>query len=294
MPTALINGARINYVQIESLEPDAEDLIMVHGLATSLAFWYLPYASVFAQRYRVTVFDLRGHGRSEMTHGGYTPQAQAADLEGLMDHLGIENAHFVAHSFGGVVALCVARRAPDRVTSMVLADTQMSATRQVPADAWPHARLIQRLLDRHGLDIDACSPYFGYQLLTKVAELLVGGDPLPGDLLELVGPTLGRHPRRTAKRWLDLVDQAEDELSTCDGLTAEVLHSFSFPLLAMFGDRSKACATKDILRAVWPHADFVTIRDAGHFFPSSRASEVIAACEQFWDERVSLPSKVAV
>src|SRR5688572_22636697 len=99
MPTALVNGARINYVQSEPVGGADEDLVMVHGLATSLAFWYFPYASLFAQRYRVTVFDLRGHGRSEMTPGGYTPQAQAADLEGLMDHLGIETAHLVAHSY---------------------------------------------------------------------------------------------------------------------------------------------------------------------------------------------------
>ena len=130
MPTALINGARINYVQVES-EESRDDLVMVHGLATSLAFWYFPYASIFARRYRVTVFDLRGHGRSEMTAGGYSPQAQAADLEGLMDHLGIDSAHFVAHSFGGVLALGLAKRAPARIDSLVLCDSQISACTNV-------------------------------------------------------------------------------------------------------------------------------------------------------------------
>ena len=293
MPTALVNGARLNYLQIGPSSGCVDDLVMVHGLATSLAFWYLPYASVFGERYRVTVFDLRGHGRSELTPGGYTPQAQAADLEGLMDHLGIGSAHFVAHSFGGVVALGLARRAPTRVQSLVLCDTQMSATRHVSAETWTHAPLIQKLLDRHGLDLDAHSAFFGCALLTKVAEMLLADEELPADLLELVGPTLGRHPRRTAKRWLDLIAQAEEELLTDDGLGPETLRSFRFPLLNICGDRSRACATSPYLRTLWPDAEFVTIPDAGHFFPSSRPDEVIAACEEFWDAQQLLDSQVA-
>lgn len=292
MPTALVNGARLNYLQVGP-DSGAEDLVMVHGLATSLAFWYLPYASVFGDRYRVTVFDLRGHGRSEMTAGGYSPQAQAADLEGLMDHLGIGRAHFVAHSFGGVVALGLARRSPWRVASLVLADTQVSATRNVPADTWAHGRLIQILLDRHGLDLDAHSPFFGCELLTAVAQLLLRDEILPEDLIELVGPTLGRHPRRTARRWLELIEQAEPELLADDGLCPETLHSFRFPLLSMCGERSRACATSHFMRGMWPHADFVTVPDAGHFFPSSRASEVIAACGRFWDAQLTAAPRVA-
>ena len=293
MPTALINGARINYLQVAALEEGAEDLVLVHGLATSLAFWYLPYTSVFSQRYRVTVFDLRGHGRSELTPGGYSPQAQAADLEGLMDHLGIARAHFIAHSFGGVVALGLARRAPARVSSLVLADTQVSLTRHMPVDVSPHSELIQTLLDRNNIDLDVQSPYFGYDLLTKVAELVAADEELPEDLMELLGPQLGKHPRRTAKRWLDLVARGHHELVADDGLTLATLRSFRFPLLAMFGERSRACAQTDILETVWPHAEFITVPNAGHFFPSSRAAEVITACDEFWDAQLTVTTRVA-
>ncbi len=294
MPTALVNGARLNYVQLDAPAEPIEDLVMVHGLATNLAFWYLPYASTFAQRFRVTVFDLRGHGRSEVTRGGYTPQEQAADLEGLLDHLGIERAHFVAHSFGGVVTLGLASRSPQRVKSLVLADTQVSATRHASARAWEHSRQIQVLLDRHGLELDACSPHFGHDLLTGVAQLLLRDGELPEDLVELVGPTLGKHQRRTAKRWLALAEHAQDELVADDGLTPALLRSFRFPMLAMYGDRSKAGATNELLRTVWPHAEFVTVPDAGHFFPTTRAAEVITACGRFWDALPSSASKEAV
>lgn len=290
MPIAFVNGARLNYVQVGvqvgahgSADEGVEDLVMVHGLATNLAFWYLPYASVFSERYRVTIFDLRGHGRSELTAGGYTPQAQAADLEGLMDQLGIERAHFLAHSFGGVVALGLARRSPQRVSSLVLADCQVSAMRDSFGGEWSHRELIQSLLDRHGFDLDAASPQFGYDLLTCVAKRLLGGGQLPADVVELVGPTLGKLQRRTARRWLGLVAHAQDELMTDDGLTAEVLRAFDFPILGLYGARSKACAASPFFARVWPGAQFVTIPEAGHFFPSARAPEVIAACDRFWD-----------
>jgi len=283
MPIALVNGARLNYVQLEAPQGPAEDLVMVHGLATNLAFWYLPYATAFAERYRVTVFDLRGHGRSQMTRRGYTPQAQAADLEGLLDALGIQRAHFVAHSFGGAVTLGLAQRAPDRVASLVLADTLLSFSRDVAGQTWEHGRTIQVLLDRHGIDLDARSPYFGYELLTTVAELQRAGQRLPDDLVALVGPSFGRNQRKTAKRWLELVTRAKNELRADDGLTPEILRSFDFPRLAIYGERSKTRATSELLRPLWPEARFVTLPDAGHFFPRSRSAELMAACHEFWD-----------
>lgn len=281
MPTALINGARINYLQVGSSSA-VEDLVLVHGLATSLAFWYLPYASVFGGYYRVTMFDLRGHGRSELTAGGYTPAAQSADLEGLMDHLGIGRAHVMGHSFGGVVALGLGRRAPRRVASLVLADTQVAMTRAMPVDGWAHSSIIQALLDRNGVELDVESPNFGHQLLTFVAERLVHDQELPEGLLELMGPSLGTHPRRTAKRWLDLHARAEQDLLADDGLTPHVLRGLDFPVLTMLGGRSRAHANRSFFASVWPHGEMVTIPDAGHFFPTSHADQVIAACERFW------------
>jgi hypothetical protein len=56
---------------------------MVHGLATNLAFWYIRYVSAFSKRYRVTLYDLRGHGRSSITDSGYTPKNMAVDLQKL-------------------------------------------------------------------------------------------------------------------------------------------------------------------------------------------------------------------
>jgi pimeloyl-ACP methyl ester carboxylesterase len=281
-----INGARLHYVQMEPEGGgECEDLVMVHGLATSMAFWYFQYAGVFSKRFRVTLYDLRGHGRSEMTEGGYTPENLARDLQGLMDHLGIQRAHILAHSFGGVIAMNFAALEPHRVASLVLADTHICAARRPgPTRDWHHGREIQAILDAHQVPLNAQDPFFGYRLLTEVARLLTRADEVPADLMQLASPLLAKHGKRTAEQWLKLMEQtqAEAQMMGDDGLTLDVLRRFGFPILAMYGDHSQARLTGRELLNVWPHAEFRRVRDAGHFFPTSRAEEMISGCERFW------------
>jgi pimeloyl-ACP methyl ester carboxylesterase len=291
LPNVVVNGARINYVRLsegEGREP--EDLVMVHGLAANIAFWYFKYACDFARSYRVTVFDLRGHGRSEMTDSGYSPANLSQDMSALMDQLDIRKAHFVAHSFGGVVAMNFALRQAERVRSLVLADTHIAVARHVKShQEWAHGVTIQSILDGHGIELDTRDPYFGYKLLTKVAKMQLDGTPVPGELLHLVNPLTNNGGGRTAAQWLRLMQctSAEAEMMGDDGLSLNALSRFTFPIIAMYGDRSPARLTGTELLNLWPHAEFRNVRNAGHFFPATRADEVISACRRFWDGDLS-------
>lgn len=286
MPIATINGAGIHFLQLcEGDARDREDVVMLHGLATNIAFWYFKYACELAKDYRVTVFDMRGHGRSEMTQTGYAPENLAKDLSLLMEQLDIRQAHLLGHSFGGVVAMKFAIEHRHRVRSLALADTHIAAARHSQSfSEWEHGRIIQALLDRHGFDLDACDPYFGYKLLTKVAESQISGVAIPSELHDLVYPTTNHTGGRTAAQWLKLMrsTSAESEMMSDDGLSREALRKFDFPIIAMYGDRSPARLTGTELLEVWPHAEFRTVRNAGHFFPASRPEEVLAACRRFW------------
>ena len=287
MPVAEVNGVRLNYMQVESQDQDArEDLVMVHGLATNLAFWYLHYVPVFSRRYRVTLFDLRGHGRSEMPRDGYTPRELATDLQMLLCHLEIECAHFVAHSFGGVVALRMASLDPSLVKSLVLADSHISAVRSTHDNTdWEHGDEIQEILNRYDISLDTRHPYFGYKLLTEIAQLQLKNVEIPLPLLDLVRPLIASHGSQTAMRWLKLMEttEAERELMGYDGLSMEKLRALSFPILAIYGDRSQAKMTGEQLLDVWPHAEFRRVLDAGHFFPTAIPDELITSCHRFWD-----------
>jgi pimeloyl-ACP methyl ester carboxylesterase len=268
----------------------------VHGLATNLAFWYGPYADRFSRRFRLTLIDLRGHGRSEVAPGGYCAESLARDLAGLLDGLGIDSAHFVTHSFGSVVALRMACETPRRIRSLVVADAHIACVRNdTAAQAWAYGRKYQPLLDRHGIALDTGDPYFGYKLLTEMARLRARGDAFPAELTDLIGPLMGSTAPRTAARWLELMDNtlAASEIMGDDGLTRERLRALQFPILALYGESSHARPTGEHLLELWPHAEFRWIPDAGHFFPASRPAEVIAHCERFW-EGVAAASQVGV
>lgn len=298
MPTAFVNGVDLNYVRLDDGDaPGADepaggagaprdDLVMVHGLATNMAFWYFKYGVALAKRFRVLLYDLRGHGRSGMPQSGYTPAVLAADLAGLLDHLKIERAHFLAHSFGGVVTLNFACAQPQRVRSLVLADSHFSAGRKMQANAeWEFGRRFQPLLDQHDVGLDTSDPYFGPKLLTRAAEYQLSGRELPAALAETVSPLLGKAGKRSSADWLKLMrtTSAEAEMTTDDGLSIERLRHLTFPIIAMYGDNSPARLSGAELLEIWPHATFRRVRDAGHFFPTLKPQELMSACLRFWD-----------
>jgi pimeloyl-ACP methyl ester carboxylesterase len=286
MPSIEVNGVRINYMQMpcESGER-SEDLVLVHGLATNLAFWYFSHAPAFSKRYRVTLYDLRGHGRSGATESGYTVANMALDLEQFLDRLGIKRAHFAAHSFGGAVTLNLACRNPGRFSSLMLFDTQIHAVRRAGNGGWKSGEMIQRVLDQNKLQIDVRDPYFGYRLLTEVARLKLGKRPMTQELQSMLCPLMGKSSSRTADLWLTLIrtTRAGQELMDDDGLSLDILRKLDFPILAVYGEHSQAMTTGEQLLEAWPHADFRIIRGAGHFFPVTRPDDFMRTCREFWN-----------
>ena len=118
MSSARINGIDLHYQSYG--EGDA--IVFAHGAGGNLLSWWqqIPF---FSQRYRCVVFDHRGFGHSYDAPDGPGPNAFVDDLRGLLDHLGIASAHLVAQSMGGRTMLGFAVAHPDRVRSLVMADT---------------------------------------------------------------------------------------------------------------------------------------------------------------------------
>ena len=128
------NGIRLCYQEMG--DPDGDPLLLVMGLATQMIAWPEELCEMLAERgYRVVRFDNRDIGRStkikaaglpgklEMLTGRGEPpyllRDMAADTFGLMDHLGIDSAHLVGASMGGMIVQTAAIENPDRVRSIV-------------------------------------------------------------------------------------------------------------------------------------------------------------------------------
>ncbi|HKG24706.1 MAG TPA: alpha/beta hydrolase [Thermomicrobiales bacterium] len=117
MPQAPVNGIELYYE--EHGVPDGPPLLLVHGY-TGAAWAWERTLPPFAEKYRVIVPELRGHGRSTGDPETIHHVNFAADLVALLDHLGIDQAHFVGHSSGGMSLLFVGTRHQDRVRTLTL------------------------------------------------------------------------------------------------------------------------------------------------------------------------------
>ena len=178
MPIAQLKNIRCNYLQLKPSNSEehntlVQDIVMIHGLSTNLAFWY-PVATILSKIFRITLFDLRGHGRSEMPQTGYSPKDMAVDIAELLDFLDIKQAHFVGHSFGGSVALCYINQYPQSALSLTLADVRLKCLQahQKTCD-WPNWDLLQPILNKAGIAISDNEVEAGYRLLTEFALVCV-------------------------------------------------------------------------------------------------------------------------
>ncbi len=113
MPKLLVNNTGIYY----EVAGQGEPLLFIHGLASSSRSWkkQVPF---FSERYRVITFDIRGHGRSDKRMEPYSIELFAADAVELLGALGIDSAHIVGFSMGGMIAFQLAVEAPDLVRSL--------------------------------------------------------------------------------------------------------------------------------------------------------------------------------
>ena len=118
MPYAEINGTQMFY---ES-HGEGPALVFAHGRGGSHLSWWRQ-VPVFQREYRCVTFDHRGWGLTPGSGGQPEPATFVADLEALLDHLGIDRATLVAQSMGGVTSLGFALAHPGRVTGLLLADT---------------------------------------------------------------------------------------------------------------------------------------------------------------------------
>jgi len=139
-----VNGVDLSY-ELTGREK-APVVMLSHSLASSMVMWN-PQLDALEAHFRVLRYDMRGHGRSEAPEGAYTLEMLAQDAVALLDALGIEKAHFVGLSIGGMIGQGVALNHGHRLESLTLCDT--SAV--MPAEAQPILQERIEAARQHGM-----------------------------------------------------------------------------------------------------------------------------------------------
>ena len=123
------NSQQIYYEMYSEGEP----LILVMGIGGDSTMWSSFQVPAFSTKYQVIVLDNRDAGRSSKATAPYTIADMADDVAGLMDDLGIERAHVLGISMGGMIAQEFALQHPARLNKLILTGTG-AATGQAKFD----------------------------------------------------------------------------------------------------------------------------------------------------------------
>jgi len=296
VPRVRVHGVNIHYQQAGR----GPDVVLIHGLAANHAFWYLAVVPGLAKEFRVTVYDLRGHGYSDMPRSCYTSADMAEDLCLLLNELGIGKAHLVGHSFGAAVGLQLASRRPDRVASITVADGRVHALqpRQRLRD-WPFWLMWKDELERAGIAANG-DQEVDYELLESVArKQLQAPVPIRNEVRSVFIPFHSWNGgRRSARQWLQLLDttSARNDFGCSKGLTVAGIRNLSHPVLAIYGEYSFCLPTCRRLQRIVPNCRTVILPRVGHFYPFLQPALFLREVHEFLSEqdRRQLPSQEVV
>jgi len=122
MPYAAVNGTKLYYRIDGAANRTAPWLVLSNSLGSDVSMW-TPQLVAFSKHFRVLRYDARGHGRSDVPAGPYTIEQLTLDVTDLMDHLGIERAHFAGVSMGGLTGVGLGARFANRIDRLVLCNT---------------------------------------------------------------------------------------------------------------------------------------------------------------------------
>ncbi len=132
MPLIQAGGLR-QYYRLDGA--DGRPVLMLsHSLGCDHTLWDVQ-AEALMPHFRILRYDTRGHGATEVTKGDYSIELLAHDALALADALDIGRFAFCGLSLGGIIGQWLAANAPDRVTSLILANTSSGYPDASPMEA---------------------------------------------------------------------------------------------------------------------------------------------------------------
>lgn len=280
MSSVQVNGITIEYEDTGSGEP----LLLVQGLSGQLTDWPQPFVDLLLERgFRVIRADNRDAGLSSEIpgrpptvaeivkaavlrrpiHSEYLLRDMAADEVALLDHLGVERAHVVGQSMGGMIAQTIAIDYPSRVLSL----TSIMSTTGHRSVGRPSAKLIRKIARREAptrenavdraveLFREISGPTFDEAEFRRLAKASVERSFRPEGTARQLAAILASGDRTEALQRLDV--------------PTLVIHGLVDPLVRPSGGIATAKAV--------PGARLLMFPDMGHDLPPTRWVEMADA-----------------
>lgn len=218
-------------------------VLLIHAFPLTADMWR-PQLERAPEGWRYLAPDVRGFGASPLGSPRPTIDDYAADMESLLDALEIESASIGGLSMGGYITFALHRRAPERFTSIVLADTKAEAD---TAQGRENRRAMSALVRAEGV---------GAVADTMLPKLMSGQ----------ADPQLVRTVRRLIERnTADGIDAALHAMMDRPDSTPD-LPRMAVPVLVIVGgeDVLTPPADSERIRSACPRSQLVVLPGAGH------------------------------
>jgi pimeloyl-ACP methyl ester carboxylesterase len=267
--------------------PDAEPLLLVMGLGGPMNWWDPEFCTALAERgFFVIRYDNRDTGRSSRIRGRvtrsmlvrafmgrrvrppYSLEEMAEDACGLLDHLGLDSAHVVGVSMGGMIAQTMAITEPQRVRSL----TSIMSTTGKRSVGWQHPSLLPSLLMSRGPGREA------YVETSVAVWKMIGSPSYPQDhdrVVERAEETFDRGVSRSGvMRQMMAVLTQTNRAARLRAITVPtlVIHGVADKMVHASGGRATAAAI--------PGAELLLIDGMGHDLPPALFSTIVDAIER--------------
>lgn len=285
MPRASVRDIELEYETHG--DPADPTLLLINGLGSQMIAWPDEFCSMFVDRaFHVVRFDNRDIGLSTSFEGGpsdaepviaaltagedpelaYTMNDMAADAAALLDHLGIDKAHVLGVSMGGMIAQLVAINHPEKTASLtsIMSNTGEREYGQPTEEAL--AALIQPAADNR-------EDY----ITQNVASAKIWASPEFWDAewrAEYLGSTWdrvgGAQAGGTTRQYLAIISH---------GSRADGLRSLDVPALVIHGDADTLVQVSGGQRTaeLIPGATYLEIEGMGHDYPPQITPQIIEA-----------------
>lgn len=235
-------GVRIRYVE----QGAGPAVLLVHGFTASIETSWIDTGVLpdLARDYRVIALDLRGHGKSGKPRDPRAYDELGMDVIRLLEHLGIERAHVVGYSLGGIVVARLLTTHPERFLSAVLGGAAYRRSQSEAADL--AAEAAAREMEHAGL----------YRAL--VVSTAPTDEPPPTD------ETIRARSRHIAAAGDVRAHAALMRSRRAFVVSDAAIAAVRVPTLAVVGAADPALPRVQAMRARWPGLEVEVVAGATH------------------------------
>jgi pimeloyl-ACP methyl ester carboxylesterase len=258
MPHLALDGTRFYYQQVGQ----GPDVVLIHAITGNLAVWmFIGIVETLAAEFRVTVYDMRGHGSSDCPATGYTSADMAGDFKKLHTSLGLGPAYLVGHSFGAVVAMHSAVLYSDAVAGLILADPFFPGLGHIEPNIG-ESHVWQELKEQ----FYRCGLELGDQVdFGKMFRLVAAMTPEQKEQVK-------QHMDAGSQRWLSQLPRLAattcgEDLFAVAGLTAERIGCVRQPVVALYDEYTPFRATRRYLEEHLLNCTVDVVPGAKHVAP---------------------------